>query len=225
MFLIHIQAKIGPTGNSFHRPRAEMVPMGNFSQKTHAQYTWYGMFLLQIQAETVPVVPRIFSVGCLPYPSRLKSCLRRAPPTNPCPVRSLQDVSLTHPDWNGAYRNSSHKPVPSMLHTGCFSYTSRLKWCLQDLHPQTSAQYAIYRMFLLHIQAQMVPMDNSHKPMPITISTGRFSYTSRLKLCIHWTTLANPCPVCSLRTCFSYTFMLNWCLQKLLPRTYTQYVL
>ena len=173
----------------------------------------------------VPVVPSMVSVGCLPYPSGLKSCLRGAPPTNPCPVRPLQDVSLTHPGWNDAYRISTHKPVPSMLYTGCFSYTSRLKWCLQDLHPQTSAQYAIYRMFLLHIQAQMVPMENSHKPMPITISAGCFSYTSRLKLCIHWTTLVNQCPVCSLRTCFSFTFMLNCCLQKLLPRTHTQYVL
>ena len=78
----------------------------------------------------VPVVPSMVSVGCLPYPSGLKLCLRGAPPTNPCPVRPLQNVSLTHPGWNGAYRISTHKQVPSMLYTGCFSYTSRLKWCL-----------------------------------------------------------------------------------------------
>ncbi len=142
--------------------------------QTHTQYALCWMFLLHIQAEMMPAGSR---------------------PTNQCPVCSLWDVSLTHPRWNGAYGNISHKPVPSMLLTGCFtytsrlkwclwqtspykpilstfpagclSYTSRLKWCLQELHPQTSAQYAIYRMFLLHIQAKMLPMANiSHKTMP-----------------------------------------------------------
>ena len=88
----------------------------------------------------------------------------------------------------------SHKPMPSTLSAGCFSYTSRLKWSLQELLPQTSAQYTIYRMFLSHIQAEMVPMANiSHKTMPRTLSMGCFSYTSRLKWCL-WTTLTNQCP-------------------------------
>ena len=78
-------------------------------------------------------------------------------------------------------KENSHKPMPTKISTGCFSYTSRLKWCLKEHLPQPSAQYTIYRMFHLHIQAEMVPMDNSHKPMPITISTRCFSYTPRLK--------------------------------------------
>ena len=159
-------------------------------------------------------------MGCLPYPPRLKSCLREATPTNPCPVRFLQDVSLTHPGWNGAYGNISHKPVPSMLYTGCFTYTSKLKWCLQEHLPQTSAQYATYRMFLLHIQAEMVPTGTPPKnQFPVCyiqdvslthpgwngayskhlpqnhaqIPMGCFFYTSRLKWCL-WITLTNPCP-------------------------------
>ena len=94
--------------------------------------------------------------------------------------------------------NISHKPMPSTLSAGCFSYTSRLKWCLQEHLPQTSAQYAIYRMFLLHIYTEMVPMANiSHKPMPSTFSAGCFSYTSSMK----------------------------WCLQELLPQTRAQYAI
>ena len=79
-------------------------------------------------------------MGCLPYLSRLKRCLRGATPTNPCQVRSLQYVSLTHPGWNGAYRN-----------------------------PKNSAlQYALFRMFLLHIQAEMVPTETpSKKQCPV----------------------------------------------------------
>ena len=117
------------------------------------------MFLLHIQAETVPMAN--ISHKTMP--------------------RSLWDVSFTHPGSNGAYRNSSHTPVPRMLSTGCFSYTSRLKWCLQELLRQTCAQYAIYRMFLLHIQAEI---NISHEPMPSTLSAGCFSYTSRLKGCL-----------------------------------------
>ena len=144
-----------------------------------------------------------------------------------------------------------HKPLPSTLSAECFSYTSRLKWCLQELLPQTSAQYAIYRMFLLHIQAEMVPMANiSHKTMPRSLwdvslthpgsngADGELSQT-HAHYSIYWMFLLHiqaeivhtlnhsrkPCPVCSLRACFSFTFMLNWCLQKPLPRTHTQYVL
>ena len=80
--------------------------------------------------------------------------------------------------------NISHKPMPSTLSAGCFSYTSRLKWCLQKLLPQTSAQYAVYRMFLLHTKAEMVPTANiSTKPCQ-ELSMGCFSYTSRLKWCL-----------------------------------------
>ena len=128
-------------------------------------------------------MPSTLSVVCFSYTSRLKWCLQEPKKTVPC----------------------------SMLYTGCFSYTSRLKWCLQKLLPKNSARYAIYKMFLLHIQAemvptanishkamprtlsmfllhikaQMVPTENFHKPMPTSISTGCFSYTSRPKLCIH----------------------------------------
>ena len=175
---LKIQAEMVPIGNSFHKPTPGTLPRECFFYISKAKIGLTGTLrwlLLQ-------VVPSMLSMGCLPYPSRLKSCPREATPTNPCPVRSLQDVSLTHPGWNGPYRNSSHKPVPSMFSMGCFSYTSRLKWCLREHLPQTSAQYAIYRMFLSHIQAEMVPMANiSHKTMPRTLSMGCFSYTSRLK--------------------------------------------
>ena len=135
------------------------------------------MFLLHIQAEMVPVanishkpMPSTFSAGCFSYTSSMKWCLQELLP----------------------------QTEPNMLYTGCFSYTSRLKWCPQDLLPQTSAQYAIYKMFLLHIQAEMVPIANiSHKPMPTTLSMGCFSSTSRLK----------------------------WCLQELLPQSSAQYAL
>ena len=92
--------------------------------------------------------------------------------------------------------NISHKPRPSMLSAGCFSYTSSMKWCLQVLHKTSPTKPCpeFYGMFLLHIQTHMVPLENSHKPMPTTISTRCFSYTSRLK----------------------------WCLQGLLPQTHTQ---
>ena len=165
-------------------------------------------------------MPSTLSVVCFSYTSRLKWCLQEPKKTVPC----------------------------SMLYTGCFSYTSRLKWCLQKLLPKNSARYAIYKMFLLHIQAemvptanishkamprtlsmfllhikaQMVPTENFHKPMPTSISTGCFSYTSRPKLRIHWTTPTNPCPACSLTACFSYICMHKWCLQELLPWTHTQ---
>ena len=73
--------------------------------------------------------------------------------------------------------NISHITIPSTLSSGCFSYTPRLKWCLQELLLQTNAKYAIYRMFLLHIQAEMVPtVKISQKTMPSSLSTGCFSY-------------------------------------------------
>ena len=151
-------------------------------------------------------MPSMLSTGCFSYTSRLKWCLRWKSPRKPCPVLSLQDVSLiqaeslptanishktmprslwdvsfTHPGSNGAYRNSSHKPVPRMLSTGCFSYTSRLKWCLQELLRQTCAQYAIYRMFLTNPGWNGAYRNSSQKPVPSMLYIGCFSYTSRLK--------------------------------------------
>ena len=110
----------------------------------------------------------------------------------------------------------SHKLMPSTLSAGCFSYTSRLKWCLQEL-PKTSAQYAIYRTFHLHIQAEKVPMDNSHKPMPTTISTRCFSYTSRLKWCLRGTSSHKPVHSMLCTGCFSYTSRLKWCIYGTTP--------
>ena len=82
-----------------------------------------------------------------------------------------------------------------MLYTGCFSYTSRLKWCLQEHLPQTSAQHAIYRMFLLHIQAEMVPTGTSPtNQCPVCYIQRCFSYASRLKRCLWQTSPTKPCP-------------------------------
>ena len=127
----------------------------------------------------------------------VKTCLREATPTNPYPVCSLLDVSLTHPGWNDACRISSNKPVPSMFSMGCFSYTSTLKWCLREHLPQTSAQYATYRLFHLHIQAKMVPMAN------ISLQTHTQHVPCRMSL-LHiqakmvptGTPPTNQCPVC-----------------------------
>ena len=142
-------------------------------------------------------MPSTFSAGCFSYTSSMKWCLQelhKTSPTKPCP--KLCGMFLLHIQAQMVpMANISHKPMPRTLSMGCFSCTSRLKWCLQELNPQTSAQYAIYKMFLLHIQAEMVPIANiSHKPMPTTLSMGCFSSTSRLK----------------------------WCLQELLPQTSSQ---
>ena len=101
---------------------------------------------------------------------------------------------------------------------GCFSYTSRLKWCLQELLPQTSAQYAIYRMFLLHIQAEMMPTANiSHKTMPRTLY-GMFL----LHIQADRNSSRKPVPNMLSRGCFYYTSRLKWCLQELFPQTSSQ---
>ena len=92
-FLLKIQAEMVPIGNSFHKPTPGTLPRECFFYISKAKIGLTGTLrwlLLQ-------VVPSMLSMGCLPYPSRLKSCPREATPTNPCPVRSLQDVSLTHP--------------------------------------------------------------------------------------------------------------------------------
>ena len=121
--------------------------------------------------------------------------------------------------------NISHKTMPRTLSMGCFSYTSWLKWCLQEFLPQTSAKYAIYRMFLLHIQAEMVPMTNiSHKLMPSTLSAGCFSYTSRLKWC-PWRTLTHPCPPQYLLDVSLTDPGQNCAYTELLPQTHAQYAL
>ena len=127
MFLIHIQAKIGLKGN-FPENQAEMMPM-----------------------------PSTLNMGYFCSKSRQKWCLWWTPPTNrsqyalhgmsPLPIQAE-----TMPTWS-----SSHKPMPSMLSAGCFFYISRLKCCLQDVNPPTNAQYALYRKFLLYIQAEMLP--------------------------------------------------------------------
>ena len=104
------------------------------------------MFLLHIQAEMVPTgtSPTNQRPVCFSHTSMLKWCLWRTSPTKPCPELSLWDVSLTHPGWNGDYRNISHKPVPSRLYTWCFTYTSRLKWCLWTiLTNQCPSQYLL----------------------------------------------------------------------------------
>ena len=86
-----------------------------------------------------------------------------------------------------------------MLYAGCFSYTSRLKWCLQELRAQTNAQYAIYKMFLLHIQAEMVPTANtSHKTICKTLY-GMFLLHIQAEMVPTGTPPTNQCPVCYLQ--------------------------
>ena len=162
------------------------------------------------------------------------------------PRRSVRDVSLTYHaemvrTWNYScntcmlkYRLQELLPWTHTQHTlyGIFSHTNRSH---RDLPQQTYAQYTIlYRMFVLHILAEIVPTRiSSHKPMPSTFSKGCFPCMFRLKwwLCkthtnscprravsfAHpgWnhayrglTTPINPCSVCS-TGCFSYTSRLR----------------
>ena len=127
--------------------------------------------------------------------SRLKWWLQETPPTNLCPVRSVWDVSLRYPCWNCAdidllpqHMHAEILPTGTpptnqypVYYTVCFSHESRSH---RDLPQQTYAQYIIlYRMFLLHIQAQMVPTVNSPtNPCPPTVISP-----------------TNPCPVQSLK--------------------------
>ena len=126
-------------GNSFHKPTPGTLLRECFFYIFKAKIGLTGT----LRCLLLQVVPSMLSMGCFSYTSRLKSCLREATPTNPCPV------------------SYSHKPMPSTLSAICFSYTSRLKWSLQELLPQTSAQYVLYGMFLLHIQTEMVPTGTS----------------------------------------------------------------
>ena len=120
---------------------------------------------------------------------------------------------------------------------GCFSHTSSSH---RDLPRQTYA-HILYGMFLLHIQAEIMPTRiSSHKPVPSTFSKGCFSCMFRLKwcymklpqshahsaLCLSYTarlkswrqgiTPTNPCSLCS-TGCFSYISRLKRCLQGTPP--------
>ena len=140
-------------------------------------------------------MPSTLSVVCFSYTSRLKWCLQE--PKKQCPaVCYIQDVSLTHPGWNGAYRNSFQKTVPGMLYTRCFSYTSRLKWCLRQTSPT--------------------------KPCP-ELSLC-FSYTSRLKWCLR-RTFTNPCPLQYLLDVSLTHPGRNCVYTELLPQTHAQHAL
>ena len=132
--------------------------------------------------------------GCFSYTSRLKCCLWQTSPTKPCP--EFYGMFLLHIQTHMVPLENSHKPMPTTISTRCFSYTYRLKWCLQELLSQTSAQYAIYRMFLLHIQAEMMPTANiSHKTMPRTLY-GMFLLHIQAEMVTTGTSPTNQCPVC-----------------------------
>ena len=78
---------------------------------------------------------------------------------------------------------------------GCFSHTSSSH---RDLSQQTYAQYILYWMFLLHIQAEIMPTRIFfRKPVPSTFSKGCFSCMFRLKWCLRETPTQS-CPLCSL---------------------------
>ena len=133
--------------------------------------------------------------GCFSYTSRLKCCLWQTSPTKPCP--EFYGMFLLHIQTHMVPLENSHKPMPTTISTRCFSYTSRLKWCLREHLPQTSAQYATYRLFHLHIQAKMVPMAN------ISLQTHTQHVPCRMSL-LHiqakmvptGTPPTNQCPVC-----------------------------
>ena len=97
MFLLYIQAEIVLTGNYAHKPMLSLL---------------YRMFLLHIQAQTL-------SRRCFSYnPGWNGACgellqLTKPLTTNPCPVCSPWEVSLTHAGSNGAYGELSHKSMPA----------------------------------------------------------------------------------------------------------------
>ena len=85
--------------------------------------------------------------------------------------KTLWDVSLTHPGSNGAYGELS----------------------------QTHAHYSIYWMFLLHIQAEIVPtLNHSRKPMPSMLFENMFLFHIHAELLPTETPATNSYPVCSL---------------------------
>ena len=169
-------------------------------------------------------MPSMLSSICFSYTSRLKWCPWKTPPTNPCPVCSLLKVSLTHPGWNGAYDEllpqnhaqyvlhgmfllhiqaeimstgtSSHKPMSNKRSTGCFSSTSRMKWCLQGTpHTKPCSIHSVWDVSLTH-SGEIMSMETSfHKPMPNMRSKGYSSSTSRMKCCLQGTPPTNACPL------------------------------
>ena len=167
MFLLHIQAEMVPTANISHKtmpitlwdvPLTHPGSNGAYgNSQTHAHHNIYYMFLLHIQAKMEPTrdfLPQTHTQYALYRMFHLHIQAEMVP-----------------------MANISHKTMPRTLSMGCFSYTSWLKWCLQELLLQTNAKYAIYRMFFLHIQAEMVPtVKISQKTMPSSLSTGCFSY-------------------------------------------------
>ena len=117
--------------------------------------------------------------------------------------------------------NSSHKPMPSTLCMGCFSYISVLKWCIHGTTPTTHSCWNIAHRYSSHKSIPIIlsmeysllsvgpltqagPTGTSpNKPMPNIFSTGCFSYTSRVKSCLPGSPPINLCPVLFSKGCVS----------------------
>ena len=160
-----------------------------------------------------PMPSTWLSAGCFSYISRLKSCLPESPPINQCPVHSLRDVSLPCPSWNGAYAKLPQTHAHSTLSLFLLHIQAEIVPTGNNSHKPMLSM--LYRMFLLHIQAEIVPTRISpHKPVSNTFSKACFSSMSRLKGCRRKTP-TNSCPLHSL--CFSYTSKLKSCRQGTTP--------
>ena len=104
----------------------------------------------------------------------------------------------THPGWNGAYGDSSHKAMLRTLCKECFS-TSKLKWWLQGTPPTTHTQYTLYGMFLLHIMGwngvYKELLPQTHAQYALV---WMFHLHMHVKMVPRETPPTNPYPVCSL---------------------------
>ena len=113
-------------------------------------------------------------------------------------VCCLWDVSLTYPGWNDVY---------------------------VELLPQTHAQYALCSMFLLHIQAEMVPTGTPPtNPYPVC-SVMDLSLKIQAEMVPIGNSFHKPTPGTLLRECFFYIFKakigltgtLRWLLLQVVP--------
>ena len=166
-----------------------MVPTGNSSHKC-MPITLYGMSVTHSGCNgaywelSKKSLPNTFSMGCFSYTSEMKCCLQGTPPTNQCPVGFLWDVSLTHQGWNCAY------------------------W---ELLTQMNTHYGLYRMSLVHIQAEIMPMGNSPKINALYALCGVFLLHIKDKMVPKGN--------------FCHKPRLKQCLLEFLPQTQAQYTL
>ena len=129
---------------------------------------------------------------------------------------------LTHPGWNGVYKELTL----SLLCSGSFSYTSRLKWCLWRT-PSTKpcSVHSVRSVSLKHPSWNGDYGKLLSQPIPSTLCTGCFSYTSWAEMMCTWNYSHNPYTVHSVQDVSLTHPGLNRCVHELLPQTHAQHSL